>query len=100
MSEEALRQQLVESFAHRALLYQLILDEPRAEVGAGRAEEVLGRAIYRRGAQQAGRYARFAPRDLQGLKDAFVGDLPDGGALFAPEVVRCDAGVLDVQFHR
>ena len=100
MSEEALRRQLVESFAHRARLYQLILEELRAELGPRRAEEVLGRAIYRRGAQMASHYAAFAPGDLQGLKEAFVGGLPDGGALFAPEVVRCDAGGLDIQFHR
>jgi len=100
VSEETLRRQLAESFAHRARLYQLILDELRAELGAGRAEEVLGRAIYRRGAQLAGRYAPFAPGDLPGLRDAFVGGLPDGGALFAPEVVRCDSGGLDIHFHR
>jgi hypothetical protein len=99
MSEETLRRQLVESFANRALLYHLILDELRAELGPQRAEELLGRAIYRRGAQKAARYARFAPWDLAGLRDAFVGDLPDGGALFAPEVVRCDEGGLDVKFH-
>jgi L-2-amino-thiazoline-4-carboxylic acid hydrolase len=100
MSEEQLRRQLYESFANRAHLYHLILEELRVELGPQRAEEVLGRAIARRGAQKAAGYARFAPGDLEGLKDAFVGGLPDGGALFAPEVVRCDAGGLDVKFHR
>src|SRR4051812_42803904 len=100
MSEEQLRRELHESFANRAHLYHLLLEELRAELGPQRAEEGLGRAIYRRGAQKAAGYARFAPRDLGGLRDAFVGGLPDGGALFAPEVVRCDAAGLDIKFHR
>jgi hypothetical protein len=100
MSEELLRQQLYDSYANRAHIYHLLLEQLRAELGPARAEEVMGRAIYQRGAQQAARYARFAPADLAGLRDAFVGNLPDGGALFAPEVLRCDAGGLDVKFHR
>src|SRR6202035_852270 len=61
---------------------------------------LMSRAIYQRGAQNWAKYAAFAPGDLEGLKDAFVGNLPDDGALFAPEVVRCDAEGLDIQFHR
>jgi hypothetical protein len=60
----------------------------------------MGRAIYQRGVQNAGRYAPFAPRDLEGLRRAFLANLPDDGALFAPEVVRCDAEGLDIKFHR
>ena len=100
MSEEQLRHQLYDSFANRAHVYRLLLDELRAELGEAKAAELMGRAIYRRGAQQAAKYAPFAPADLGALKEAFVGGLPDGGALFAPEVVRCDAGGLEVKFHR
>jgi hypothetical protein len=100
MSEEKLRQQLYDSFANRAHIYYLIFDQLRAEFGAERAAALLGRAIYRRGVQKGTAYAAFAPRDLEGLKTAFVGSLPDDGALFAPEVVRCDAAGLDVKFHR
>ena len=100
MSEEQLRRQLYDSFANRAHVYRLLLDELRAELGEAKAAELMGRAIRRRGAEQAAKYAPFAPADLAGLKEAFVGGLPDGGALFGPEVVRCDAGGLDVKFHR
>ena len=31
---------------------------------------------------------------------AFIANLPDDGAMFAPEVVRCDADGLDIKFHR
>ena len=100
MSEEQLRRQLYDAFANRAHVYRLLFDELRAEFGEAKAAELLGRAIRRRGAEQAAKYAPFAPADLGALKEAFVGGLPDGGAMFAPEVVRCDAEGLDVKFHR
>jgi hypothetical protein len=98
--EEQLRTQLYDSFKNRAILYYLIFDELRQEIGAAKAEEILARAIYRRG-QQKGRekYARFGPEDLAGLRKAFVEGLPDEGRMFQPEVLRCDAAGLDVKFH-
>lgn len=99
MSEQALREQLYESFKNRALLYHLIFDELRRELGAERAEELMKRAIYRRGRQKGAKYARFAPGDLEGLREAFVGGIPDDGGMFQPEVLRCDAEALDVKFH-
>ncbi len=100
MSEELLRSQLYESFKNRALIYHLIFDELREELGQDRAEEILSRAIYRRG-QQRGReqFARFAPDDLAGLKAAFLEGLADEGRMFQPEVLRDDAGGLDIQFR-
>jgi hypothetical protein len=99
MSEQALREQLYESYKNRALLYHLIFDELRGEVGAEKAEEIMKRAIYRRGAQKGKKYARYAPKDLEGLKEAFVGGIPDDGNMFRPEVLRCEADGLDVKFH-
>jgi hypothetical protein len=100
MSEEMLRQQLYDAFANRAHIYHLLFNQLRSELGPERAAELMGRAIYQRGVQNAGRYAAFAPRDLEGLRQAFLASLPDDGAMFAPEVVRCDADGLDIQFHR
>jgi hypothetical protein len=100
MCEETLRRQLYDAFANRAHIYHLLLCQLRSELDAERAAELIGRALYQRGAQKAPRYAAFAPGDLEGLKQAFLDDLPDGGAMFAPEVVRCDAEALDVKFHR
>jgi hypothetical protein len=95
MSEETLRRQLYESFANRAHIYHLLFSQLRSELGAEKAAEVMGRAIYQRGIQNAARYASFAPQDLEGLGRAFLANLPDDGAMFAPEVVRCDAEGLD-----
>ena len=100
MSESQLRQQLYDAFTNRAILYYLIYDELRQELGAERAEEILSRAIYRRGAQKGPRYACFAPADLTGLRNAFVGALPDDGNAFKPEVLRHDSEALDIKFHR
>ena len=100
MSEDKLRQQLYDAFANRARIYHLLFEQLRSELGAERAAEAMGPAIYRRGVQNAAKYARFAPRDLEGLRQAFLANLPDDGAMFAPEVVRCDAEGLDIRFHR
>jgi hypothetical protein len=99
--EQLLREQLYDSFKNRAMIYYLIFDELRKELGAERAESILGRAIYRRGAQKGSeKYARFAPNDLQGLKRAFLGGIADEGRMFQAEVLRDDAAALDVKFHR
>jgi hypothetical protein len=100
MAEEQLRTELYDSFRNRALVYHLIFDELRTELGAARAEEILSRAIYRRG-QQRGReaYARFAPGDLAGLKAAFLGHVADNGRMFQPEVLPSDGQTLDIKFH-
>lgn len=97
---EQLRKELRDSFANRAILYYLIYDELRGELGAEKAEELLTRAIYKRGVQKGqAKYAKYGPDDIEGLKQAFLGGIPDQGALFQPEVLRCDAEGLDIKFH-
>jgi hypothetical protein len=100
MSEETLRLQLYESFKNRALIYHLIFDELRRELGIERAEAILGAAIYRRGeAAGVSKFAQFAPRDLAGLKTAFLDGIPDDGQMFQAEVLRSDDDGLDIKFH-
>ena len=100
MSEDKLRRQLYDSVANRAHIYHLLFDQLRSELGAEKAAELMGRAIYQRGAQIGARYESFAPRDLEVLKRAFLANVSDDGAMFAPEVVRCDAESLDIKLHR
>jgi len=100
MSEESLRAQLYDSYKNRAMIYYLIYDELRAEFGDNRAEDLLSRAIHRRGellGQE--KFARFAPKDLAGLKTAFLDGVADGGRMFQPEVERSDAKGLDIKFQ-
>jgi hypothetical protein len=99
MREEQLREELVAAFKNRAMLYWLIFDELRREMGQQQAVAILKRAIYRRGQQTGQRYRQFAPNDFEGLKHAFVGGIPDEGRLFNPQVVRCDAEGLDMHLE-
>ncbi|MGW8258318.1 MAG: L-2-amino-thiazoline-4-carboxylic acid hydrolase, partial [Thermoguttaceae bacterium] len=100
MDKETLRQQLYDSFKNRALIYYRIYEELSAEVGASRAEEILSRAIYRRGTEKGReKYARYAPNDLAGLQKAFFDGIPDEGQMFKPEVINADESALDIKFH-
>ena len=100
MSEKALRQQLYDSYKNRAILYYLIFDAIRSEWGEEKAEAIMMQAIFKRGTQKGEKYARFGPNDLKGLRDAFLGGLPDEGRMFQPEVIGCDDHHLDIKFHR
>jgi hypothetical protein len=100
MSEvEALRVQLANAMKARAMVYAAVYDELEAELGAAQAETILKRAIHKRGLAIGKQFARFGPRDIEGLRAAFMAFIPDGGRPFAPQVKRCDAGGLDVKFH-
>ncbi len=100
MSEQQLRKELVGSFKNRALLYFHFFDEMRKELGEANATEIMKRAIYGRGLAVGKQFAKYAPADMTGIRDAFLKFIPDEGALFAPEVQRCDAGGVDIKFHR
>jgi hypothetical protein len=100
MSEvEALRAQLKNAMKARAMVYAAVYDELEAELGAAKAEAIMRRAIHKRGLAIGAQFARFGPRDIEGLRTAFLEFIPDGGRPFAPEVKRCDAGGLDIKFH-
>ena len=99
MSDDKLRSELRASFKNRAILYYLIFDELRQELGEQKAAEILKRAIYRRGEQIGQQFCQFAPDNLDGLKEAFLGIIPDEGRMFAPHVVKCDADSLQVHLE-
>ena len=99
-NEERLRHDLYGAFRNRALLYHHMFDALRREMGEARAVEVMGRAIYARGTEIGKSFARYAPGDMAGLREAFVGFVPDEGRMFAPQVTRCDAGGLDITLQR
>ena len=98
--EAKLLDQLRAAFKSRALVYHAVYEEIRNEVGVEHAQAIMKRAIYRRGEAIAGNFSQHAPSDLAGLRDTFLAFIPQGPDLFAPEVQRCDADGLVVQFHR
>jgi hypothetical protein len=96
VTDNELRRQLRASFKNRAILYYLIYDELRNEVGAERAEQILKRAIYRRGEQIGQQFTAYGPDDLPGLRDAFLAIIPDEGRMFDPQVQQCSDSCLEI----
>jgi hypothetical protein len=97
---ERLRGELYAAFKNRALMYWHVFDELRKALGEPQATGLMARAIEARGREIGRPFARYAPADLTGLRDAFVGGVPDEGRMFAPRVERCDAAALDIVLQR
>ncbi len=97
--EEKLRSELLTSFKNRAVVYYLIFDELRKDIGPDKAEEIMRRAIYRRGEQLGEPFRKFSPNDLKGLCSAFLAMIPDEGRMFRPNVQRSDEEVLDIDLE-
>lgn len=93
------RKDLVAQMKNRALIYMEMYDVLAEELGAGRAEALLTRAIHRRGLAAGAALAKFAPGDLAGLREAFLAGVPGGAELFRPQVLRDDAERLEIQLR-
>jgi hypothetical protein len=98
-AEQDLRRQLKEAHMSRAMVYAAFYEALAERFGADVAEEVMKRAIYRRGREIGERFAGYGPDDLAGLCAAFLDFVPDRGRLFQPEVRRADAAALDIKFR-
>ncbi len=59
----------------------------------------MKKGIIKGGSDASFNFTEFAPGNLKGLKEAFLNWIPDNGAMFSPEVVKCDAEDLVIQFH-
>ena len=91
-----LRQQLRGAIKSRAMVYYQVYQELIPEIGAGRAKEILKRAIYKRGVAIGQQFRNHAPDDLDGLRESFVDFVPDHGGMFDPQVLRNDKEHLDI----
>jgi hypothetical protein len=94
------RQLLRNAFALRAAAYAEFYRAMSEALGPDEALRVGKIATRRLGEAIGSRFTPLAPGDLAGLRDAFLDSIPDRDALFGPEVVRCDASALEIQFHR
>lgn len=88
------------AFNMRAAAYANMFDVLRDTFGTERAVELVSEATRRMGVTMGARYADLAPGDLAGLRDRFLGGIPAGAEMFAPEVRRCDDDTLEIKFHR
>jgi hypothetical protein len=93
------RKHLVGQMKNRALIYMEMYDVLAEEFGAQKAEALLAKAIYQRGRKMGAAFAKFAPADLAGLRNAFLASVPGGDAIFQPEVLKSDADSLEIQLH-
>lgn len=94
-----LRKDLIAQMKNRALIYMEMYDVLSEELGAAKAEALLTRAIFRRGLAAGKSLAKHAPDDLAGLQASFLASVPGGEEIFKPQVLRSDAGALEIQLH-
>ena len=93
------RRDLVAQMKNRALIYKETYDVLAEELGAAKAEALLTRAIYQRGRAMGKSFAKYAPADLNGLREAFLASVPGGADIFQPEVLKKEATTLEIQLH-
>lgn len=99
-TEQELREMLRGAIQLRARMYYYIFCELRDAVGEEKAAALMKRAITRGGEDLSERFKPYAPGDMEGLKTAFLGFVPDRGAMFQPEVCACSNETgLEIQFH-
>lgn len=88
------------AFAMRAQAYAHMFDVLRENFGVERAVDLLREATRRMGVKMGAKFADLGPDDLEGLKQRFLAGILEGDVLFQPQVMRCDAERLEIQFHR
>jgi hypothetical protein len=93
------RRDLVAQMKNRALVYMEVYDTLAEEFGEKKAEELLTRAIYRRGRAMGNNFAKFGPGDLAGLQKAFLASVPGGEGIFRPEVKKSGGTEVQIQLH-
>ncbi|MBL0931116.1 MAG: L-2-amino-thiazoline-4-carboxylic acid hydrolase [Alphaproteobacteria bacterium] len=83
MDAGKLKRELDDAFKARARLYRAILDELTAEIGAERAEAVLGRAIEKRGvAAGTALFGGLESPTAKDVADRFLAVSPAEGTLY------------------
>lgn len=90
---------LAGAYAMRANFYLEMFDVLRERFDGETAVELIGEATRRLGAEMGKKFSPFGPTDIEGLTDAFLAGIPARDQLFAPEVRKCDAEGMEIQFH-
>jgi len=98
--DDETRTLLRRSFAMRAEAYAHLFDVMRERLGTEQALAIGMEATQRMGTAMGAKLAQHGPRDLAGLRDAFLGGIIDREGMFGPEVRRCDGQELQIKFHR
>ena len=99
MSEESMRKHLIDAIKSRAMFYYAFYKEFSAEIGPEKTREIMKRAVYKRGLDVGKKFAKFAPSDFAGLRDAFLAGVPDAAGTFNPRLESCSAAGLDIELQ-
>ena len=99
MTTHGLQNALHDANKERALIYLDIFREIHDRHGEQEAIDILRTAIETRGRAFGKSLKSFAPRNFRGLCDAFA-YVPDGGVMFDPQEVRCDAEALELKMRK
>jgi hypothetical protein len=102
MEAGKLKRELDDAFKARARLYRAILDELTEEIGAERAEAVLGRAIEKRGiAAGTALFGALEKSTAKDVADRFLAVSPADGTLYPHTREDRDGGkTVSVKVHR
>ena len=99
VTEYNLQSALHDANNERALIYLDIFREIRERHGEKEAIDIIRAALETRGRAFGKTLKKYAPRDFRGLCDAFA-YVPDGGKMFEPQEVRCDADGLELKMRK
>lgn len=102
MEAGKLKRELDDAYKARARLYRTILEELTAEIGAERAEAVLGRAIEKRGvAAGMALFGKLEGPTAKDVADRFLAVSPAAGTLYPHTREDLDGGkIVTVKVHR
>jgi predicted ArsR family transcriptional regulator len=93
MDIETLKQQIVDAYKKRAMVYYYLFDEMEKAFGQAEAQKIFKQATYRLGQDIQKQYAQFLNQDdFQGLAAYFRDSSPLNGELFHPEIEGVDQG--------
>ena len=99
MAQYDLQRALLDANRERALIYLEIFREIKTRHGEQQAIDIIRSALVTRGKAFGETLKQYAPRDFRGLCDAFA-YVPDGGKMFAPKEIRCDANGLELKMTK
>lgn len=93
-------EQLSGAYAMRAKFYMQMFDVLREEYGPDKTIELMSKATFRLGVEMGEKLKAHGPANIEALTEQFLNGIPCRDHLFSPELLKCDAEGMEIQFHR
>ena len=98
---EKLKQETLNAFKNRGILYRLFFEEMSKEIGEEKTTNIMKRAIYRWGSAKSDRYRALAEKkDFKSIADEFIKTSVCNGEVFKPSVHKVDNHSTIVDMER